>query len=69
MGLLDALRASGGEIVEDTCPDQPCWHLYKAKVGVTDSPKCAYYPRKRGLEFVIRDLDTCIEAALKGAVE
>ncbi|MDR3353802.1 MAG: aconitase X catalytic domain-containing protein [Synergistaceae bacterium] len=69
MGLLDTIRAAGGEIVEDTCSDQPCWHLYKGKVGVTDSPKCAYYPRKRGLEFVIRDLETCIEAALKGEVE
>jgi predicted aconitase len=69
MGLIDTVRAAGGDIVEDTCSDQPCWHLYKGKVGVTESPKCAYYPRKRGLEFVIRDLDTCLDAALKGAVE
>ncbi|MDR2529375.1 MAG: aconitase X catalytic domain-containing protein [Synergistaceae bacterium] len=69
MGLLDVLRAAGGEVVEDTCSDQPCWRLYKGKVGVTDSPKCAYYPRKRGLEFVVRDLDTCLRAALEGAVQ
>jgi len=69
MGLLDVIRAAGGDVVEDTCSDQPCWHLYKGKVGVTESPKLAYYPRKRGLKFVIRDLKTCVEAALEGAVE
>lgn len=69
MGLLDTLRAAGGDVVEDTCSDQPCWHFLKGKVGVTESPKCAYYPRKRGLEFVIRDLATCVEAALEGAVK
>ena len=69
MGLLDVLRAAGGDVVEDTCSDQPCWHFLKGKVGVTESPKCAYYPRKRGLEFVIRDLKTCVEAALAGEVK
>lgn len=69
MGLMETLRTAGAIIVEDTCSDQPCWHIYKGKVGVTESPKCAYYPRKRGLEFVIRDLDTCINAALEGAVK
>lgn len=69
MGLLDTLRAAGGDVVEDTCSDQPCWHFLAGKVGVTESPKCAYYPRKRGLQFVIRDMKTCIEAALKGEVK
>ncbi|MDR1730741.1 MAG: aconitase X catalytic domain-containing protein [Synergistaceae bacterium] len=69
MGLLKIIQDAGGDLVEDTCSDQPCWHLYKGRVGVTESPKCAYYPRKRGLEFVIRDLDTCIDAALKGRVK
>jgi predicted aconitase len=69
MGLLDTLRAAGGDVVEDTCSDQPCWHPFAGKVGVTESPKCAYYPRKRGLEFVIRDMKTCVEAALKGEVK
>lgn len=69
MGLMEILQTAGARIVEDTCSDQPCWHLYKGKVGVTESPKCAYYPRKRGLEFVIRNLDTCINAALEGAVK
>ena len=69
MGLLETLRAAGGDVVEDTCSDQPCWHPFAGKVGVTESPKCAYYPRKRGLEFVIRDMKTCVEAALKGEVK
>ncbi len=69
MGLLEVINNAGGHIVEDTCPDQPCWHHLKGKLGVTESPKCAYYPKRRGLSFVIRDLRTCVEAALKGEVE
>lgn len=68
MGITEILEAAGAAIIPDTCPDQPCWkHLY-GKVGVTESPKCAYYPKRRGMEFVIRDLDSCIEAALTGEV-
>lgn len=67
-GLLQIIRAAGGEVVEDTCPDQPCWHHLSGKIGVTESPKCAYYPKRRGINFVIRDLKTCVEAALKGEV-
>ena len=63
------LTAAGAEIIPDTCPDQPCWHYLKGKVGITESPKCAYYPRRRGINFMIRDLDTCIEAALTGEVK
>ena len=69
MGLLDILRAAGGDVVEDTCSDQPCWHFLSGKTGVTESPKCAYYPRKRGLGFVIRDMETCVKAALTGEVK
>lgn len=69
MGLDEIITASGGIIVPDTCPDQPCWRHLNGKVGVTESPKCAYYPQRRGIHFVIRDLDTCIEAALTGEVK
>lgn len=69
MGLREILLAAGGDLMPDTCSDQPCWHFLRGKVGVTESPKCAYYPRKRGLEFVIRDLDTCVNAALEGVVK
>ena len=69
MGVTDILTAAGAEIIPDSCPDQPCWHYLKGKVGITESPKCAYYPRRRGINFMIRDLDTCIEAALTGEVK
>jgi len=69
MGITDILNAAGAEIIPDTCPDQPCWHYLKGKVGITESPKCAYYPRRRGIRFIIRDLDTCIQAALTGEVQ
>ncbi|KUO73054.1 MAG: hypothetical protein APF77_20500 [Clostridia bacterium BRH_c25] len=68
MGLLSIINEAGGVIVEDTCPDQPCWGHLKGKFGVTESPKCAYYPKRRGISFIIRDLRTCVEAALKGEV-
>lgn len=67
-GVYDILTTAGAELIPDTCPDQPCWHYLKGKVGITESPKCAYYPRRRGINFMIRDLDTCIQAALTGEV-
>ena len=69
MGLTDILTAAGAELIPDSCPDQPCWHYLKGSVGITESPKCAYYPRRRGINFMIRDLDTCIQAALTGEVK
>lgn len=69
MGIADTLTAAGAEIIPDTCPDQPCWHYLSGREGITESPKCAYYPRRRNINFVIRDLDTCIETALTGEVK
>lgn len=69
MGITEKIEYAGGNIIPDTCPDQPCWNWLNGCVGVTESPKCAYYPKRRGIEFVIRDLDTCIDAALSGEVE
>ena len=68
MGVHGVLSAAGAELIPDSCPDQPCWHYLQGKVGVTESPKCAYYPRRRGIRFIIRDLDSCIQAALTGEV-
>lgn len=68
MGFDQSITDAGGFIVPDSCPDQPCWRHLTGKVGITESPKCAYYPQRRGIHFVIRDLDTCIEAALTGEV-
>lgn len=69
MGLTEIIEEAGGAIVPDTCPDQPCWKFLNGKIGVTESPKCAYYTQRRGIRFVIRDLDTCINAALTGEVK
>ena len=69
MGLDEIITDAGGFIVPDSCPDQPCWRHLTGKVGITESPKCAYYPQRRGIHFVIRDLDTCIQAALTGEVK
>jgi predicted aconitase len=69
MGLLEVIESAGGHLVADTCIDQPCWSHLKGKVGVTESPKGAYYARARGMVFVIRDLHTCVEAAIRGEVE
>lgn len=69
MGIRSVLTAAGAELIPDSCPDQPCWHYLSGKEGVTESPKCAYYPPRRGINFVIRDLDTCIETALTGEVQ
>ncbi|HZK71915.1 MAG TPA: aconitase X catalytic domain-containing protein [Clostridia bacterium] len=69
MGIDEIILAAGGNIIPDTCPDQPCWGHLNGKIGITESPKCAYYPQRRGIHFVIRDLDTCIEAALTGEVK
>ena len=69
MGIDKILTDAGADLIPDTCPDQPVWHYLIGKVGVTESPKCAYYPRRRGINFVLRDLDDCIEAALTGEVK
>lgn len=66
MGLLQIIYDSGGHIVADTCMDQPCWHHLRGKLGITDSPKLAYYTPRREMYFVIRDLKTCIETAMQG---
>ncbi|MGI5948812.1 aconitase X catalytic domain-containing protein [Peptoniphilus sp.] len=69
MGYTESMEKLGAHIVPSTCPDQPIWKFLKGKVGVTESPKCAYYPKRRGIDFVIRDLDTCVEAAMTGRVK
>jgi len=69
MGITDELKDAGAYIVPSTCPDQDIWSYLDGKIGLTESPKCAYYPQKRGINFVIRDLDTCIEGAITGRVK
>lgn len=69
MGYLDIIERAGGHIITDTCIDvPPCWQPYYGKVGVTDSPKCAYYNEIRGMRFIIRPIEEAVEAAITGKV-
>jgi hypothetical protein len=63
-GYVDAIKRAGGHVVVDTCIDEPCWIAYKNKVGMTDSPKCAYYRRFK--EAMVTRLQDCVEAAIEG---
>lgn len=69
MGYLDDIERAGGYIVADTCMDQPCWKFLYGKKGVTDSPKCAYYTKRRDMKFVITELERAVDAALVGYIE
>jgi len=66
MGLLDQVERAGGQVVADTCPDQPCWRHLMGKRGVTDSLKCSYYTRRRAQSYVLRSVQDCVEAAIRG---
>ncbi|MCJ7423687.1 aconitase X catalytic domain-containing protein [Candidatus Bathyarchaeota archaeon] len=63
-GYTGIIEKAGGRVVVDTCIDEPCWIAYKEKVGMTDSPKCAYYRRFK--DVVVSRLQDCVEAAVKG---
>jgi predicted aconitase len=67
MGYVDVIENAGGCVVADTCIDEPCWSMYKDKVGMTDSPKCAYYRRFK--DVVVAGLEDCVKAAVKGECE
>ena len=41
------LERLGVYVVPDTCIDEPCWKSFEGGLGVTDSPKCAYYRERR----------------------
>jgi hypothetical protein len=64
IGYVDIIERAGGHVVVDTCIDEPCWIAYKNKVGMTDSPKCAYYRRFK--DVIVSRLQDCAEAAIKG---
>jgi hypothetical protein len=64
VGYTRAIEQAGGHVVVDTCIDEPCWVAYKDKVGVTDSPKCAYYRRFKDVK--VMRLSDCVDAAVEG---
>jgi predicted aconitase len=68
MGFLQTIEKAGGRLVPDTCIDQPCWKRYAGKRGASDSPKCAYYAKRRGMTFALRSVTECVEAAIAGEV-
>jgi len=64
VGYTRVIEEAGGHVVVDTCIDEPCWVAFKDKVGVTDSPKCAYYRRFKDVKVMrLRD---CVDAAIEG---
>jgi predicted aconitase len=63
-GYVRIIENAGGHVVVDTCIDEPCWIAYKDKVGMTDSPKCAYYRRFK--EARVGRLRDCVETAIRG---
>jgi len=63
-GYVDVIEKAGGHVIVDTCIDEPCWAIYTDKVGMTDSPKCAYYRRFK--EARVGRLEECVETAVKG---
>lgn len=69
--LRQRLELLGVRMVGDTCIDEPCWKSYEGHLGITDSPKCAYYRERRGIgqPFAIRRLSDCVEAAIKGRID
>jgi len=64
MGYIDVIEKAGGHVVADTCIDMTCWNRFKEKVGITDSPKCAYYRRFK--DVIVARLSDCVKAAVKG---
>jgi predicted aconitase len=64
VGYTSVIEKAGGHVVVDTCIDEPCWVAYKEKVGMTDSPKCAYYRRFK--DVIVARQNECVEAAVKG---
>ncbi len=68
-GLEEEVRVLGGELIADTCVDEPCcWGHLTGKYGVTDSPKGAYYMETAGVNLTVRDVSTCIRWAKKGRI-
>ena len=68
MGLAEIIYKAGGRIIEDSCVDQPIWAHMEGKKGLTESPKCAYYVAKRKMKLIVRSIEECIQAAIRGEV-
>jgi len=60
LGHLQEIEKAGGHVVSDTCIDEPCWKYYEGGLGMTDSPKNAYYRERRGQPFIMGKISDCI---------
>lgn len=70
MGYLNLINDSGGHLLKDTCMDQPpFWRDMQGKFGVTESPKCAYYSKRRDINYAVMDIPSCVEAAIQGEIK
>ena len=68
-GLQDHLYRFGGKLIPHTCVDEVnCWHFLKGMLGVTDSPKAAYYMTSAGVTLTVQDVEQCIHEAIQGKV-
>lgn len=68
MGFLDIIHEAGGEIVINSCVDQPCWAHLNGMNGVTESPKCAYYTKRWNMTFTVKSIPSCIQSVLEGEI-
>ena len=64
IGYTKTIEKARGQLVIDTCIDEPCWIAYKQKIGMTDSPKCACYRRYK--DVIVGRLKDCVDAAVRG---
>jgi len=62
-GCLRILEEAGAHIVTDTCIDMFCFNNMRAKTGMTDSPKCAYYRRFGNVR--VGNVEECVAAAVE----
>ena len=68
-GLQAQIQRLGGKLIPHTCVDEVnCWHFLKGLLGVTDSPKAAYYMTSAGVTLTVQDVEQCIYEAILGKV-
>jgi predicted aconitase len=63
-GYVRAIEEAGAEVIVDTCVDMFCWNNLRGKIGMTDSPKCAYY-RRFGLSVKVGSMEECVAASVE----
>ena len=68
-GLDKRFALRGVNLAGKTCIDEPCWKSFDGGLGLSDSPKCAYYREHWGQKFAVRRLSVCIDAAVKGRLD